>query len=64
MPRTANGTSVGVHRPELLKAMSAFMVPAVFAALDRADKRFDTDPAVAQERSRLEARKKELQGAS
>ena len=34
MPRMADDTSVGVHRPELLKAMSEFMSPCVFGALD------------------------------
>ena len=34
MPRTANDTSVGVHRPELLEAMSEFIGPRVFEGLD------------------------------
>ena len=34
MPRTANDTSVKAHRPDLLKAMSEFIAPAVFAALE------------------------------
>lgn len=34
MPRMANDTSVKSHRPDLLKAMSEFIVPCVFAALD------------------------------
>jgi len=34
MPRTADDTSVKAHRPDLLKAMSEFIVPCVFAALD------------------------------
>ena len=34
MPRTADDTSVGVHRPELLKAMSEFIAPWVFGALN------------------------------
>lgn len=51
------------HKFDPVSAEDYYRLTAVFAALDRADKRFDTDPAVAQERSRLEARKKELQGA-
>ena len=34
MPRTADDTSVSAHRPELLKAMSEFVAPAVFGALE------------------------------
>jgi len=34
MPRTADDTSAKVHRPDLLKAVSEFMVPGVFAALE------------------------------
>lgn len=34
MPRTANDTSGRVHRPDLLKAMSEFIAPCVFGALD------------------------------
>lgn len=34
MPRTADDTSAKVHRPDLLKAVSTFMVPGVFAALE------------------------------
>lgn len=34
MSRTANDTSAIAHRPDLLKAMSEFMVPGVFAALE------------------------------
>ena len=34
MPRMANDTSAKVHRPDLLKAMSEFIVPSVFEALD------------------------------
>ena len=37
MPRMADDTSAGVHRPDLLKAMSEFMVPGVFAAGDVMD---------------------------
>ncbi len=40
-----------------------YRMTAVFAALDRADKRFDADPAVARERSRLEGRRAEQQAA-
>jgi len=34
MPRTADDTSVGVHRPDLLMAMNEFVAPGVFGALD------------------------------
>ena len=34
MPRMADDTSAKVHRPDLLKAVSEFMVPGVFAALE------------------------------
>ena len=34
MPRMANDTSGRVHRPDLLKAMSEFIAPCVFGALD------------------------------
>jgi hypothetical protein len=34
MPRTADDTSVGVHRPDLLGAMSEFMAPCVLKAMD------------------------------
>lgn len=34
MPRTADDASVGVDRPDLLKAMSEFVAPCVFGALD------------------------------
>lgn len=34
MPRTADDTSVGVHRPDLLAAMSELIAPCVLGALD------------------------------
>jgi hypothetical protein len=34
MPRTAKDTSVGVYRPDLLRAMSEFIAPCVLAVLD------------------------------
>lgn len=51
------------HKFDPVSSEDYYRMTAVFAALDRADKRFDTDPAVARERARLEARKQELQAS-
>jgi hypothetical protein len=49
------------HKFDPVSSDDYYRLTAVFAALDRADKRFDTDPAVAWERKQLEARKQDLQ---
>jgi hypothetical protein len=51
------------HKFDPVSSEDYYRMTAVFAALDRADKRFDTDPAVARERAQLETRKKELQAS-
>ena len=51
------------HKFDPVSSEDYYRMTAVFSALDRADKRFDTDPAVARERAQLEARKKELQAS-
>jgi hypothetical protein len=49
------------HKFDPISMEDYYRLTAVFAALDRADKRFDPDPAVARERARLEAEKRTLQ---
>ncbi len=48
------------HKFDPVPAEDYYRLTAVFAALDRADRRFDTDPAVAVRRKELEARKAAL----
>jgi mono/diheme cytochrome c family protein len=48
------------HKFDPVSQEDYYSLQAVFAALDRADRPYDTDPQVAQLRERLEAQKKEL----
>ena len=50
------------HKFDPIRSEEYYQLTAVFAALDRADRKFDADPAVAARRRALEARKAELQG--
>jgi hypothetical protein len=45
------------HKFDPVPAEDYYRLTAVFAALDRADRKFDTDPAVAARRKELESRK-------
>jgi mono/diheme cytochrome c family protein len=47
------------HKFDPVTQTDYYRLQAVFAALDRADRSFDADPAVARQRKALEARKKE-----
>ncbi len=49
------------HKFDPVSMEDYYRLTAVFAALDRADKRFDVDPAVARERAGLEAEKRRFQ---
>ena len=48
------------HKFDPLPQEDYYALQAVFSALDRADRKYDRDPAVAQQRTQLEARKLEL----
>jgi hypothetical protein len=48
------------HKFDPVRSEEYYQLTAVFAALDRADRKFDVDPAVAARRRALEARKTEL----
>jgi hypothetical protein len=48
------------HKFDPVRSEEYYQLTAVFAALDRADRKFDVDPAVAARRRALEARKAQL----
>ncbi|MEY4325938.1 MAG: hypothetical protein RIS24_2109, partial [Verrucomicrobiota bacterium] len=48
------------HKFDPVRSEEYYQLTAVFAALDRADRKFDVDPAVAARRRSLEARKAQL----
>jgi hypothetical protein len=48
------------HKFDPVRSEEYYQLTAVFAALDRADRKFDVDPAVAARRRALEARKTQL----
>ena len=48
------------HKFDPVRSEEYYQLTAVFAALDRADRKFDADPAVAARRRALEARKTQL----
>ena len=48
------------HKFDPVRSRDYYRLTAVFAALDRADKTYDVDPAVAARRAALEARRAEL----
>ena len=48
------------HKFDPVTSEDYYRLTAVFAALDRADRRFDRDPAVTRERAALEGRQREL----
>lgn len=50
------------HKFDPVTQVDYYRLQAVFAALDRADKTYDLDPAIGHERVKLEARKRELNG--
>ena len=50
------------HKFDPVTSEDYYRLTAVFAALDRSDKHFDGDPAVAKERALLEGRHRELKG--
>jgi mono/diheme cytochrome c family protein len=49
------------HKFDPISQEDYYSLQAVFAALDRADKRYDLDPNLAKQRTELTARKKELE---
>ncbi|HAB18928.1 MAG TPA: DUF1553 domain-containing protein [Verrucomicrobiota bacterium] len=51
------------HKFDPVSMVDYYRLTAVFAALDRADRRFDTDPAIARERADLERQQRELKAA-
>jgi hypothetical protein len=48
------------HKFDPVSSEDYYRLTAVFAALDRADRRFDRDPAITRERASLESRQREL----
>ena len=62
---TFNSLTIGCaqchnHKFDPIPQEDYYRLQAVFAALDRADKTYDADPGVAQQRSQLMARQREL----
>ena len=50
------------HKFDPVRSEEYYRLTAVFAAIDRADRKYDADPEVAARRRSLEARRTELQG--